>query len=59
NRKVDDRNGGKNPASVEVSINGIVYNCMKDASNKLNLPYHTIVNKVNSKLHKTWYRIKT
>lgn len=53
-----ERMGGNNPASVSVIIEGIRYDSMKDAATKLNLPYYTITQRINSHKWKNWIKLK-
>lgn len=54
-----ERQGFNNPAAKKVSIEGVIYECIKDACNKLNLTRSVISNRLNSDSNrwKEWKRL--
>lgn len=57
-RYSEERKGGDNPAAVKVIVDGVIYDSMKDVSEKLNIPYHIVTRRINSNKWIDWIKIK-
>ena len=56
-RYSNERQGSKNPAARKVSIDGVRFDCIKDAVDKLNLTRAIISNRLNSDKWYEWRRL--